>query len=79
MGAERKVLRPWLSQTFLEDLFPKENRMLDPLPYLTYHEPAGCSAGVARLVWDQEVGGSNPPTPTMIPLVRVLVKLPVSL
>ena len=25
---------------------------------------AGCSAGVARMVWDHEVAGSNPATPT---------------
>ena len=27
---------------------------------------AGCSAAEARLVWDQEVAGSNPATPTRL-------------
>ena len=31
-----------------------------------YSLPAGCSAAVARLFWEQEVGGSIPPTPTSI-------------
>ena len=28
---------------------------------------AGCGAAVARLFWEQEVGGSIPPTPTIVP------------
>ena len=43
----------------------RSHKNLTHLHSLTYDEAAGCSAGAARLVWDQEVGGSNPPTPTM--------------
>ena len=32
---------------------------------------AGCSAAVARLFWEQEVGGSIPPTPTIVSLLAV--------
>ena len=31
-----------------------------------YPDAAGCSAAVARLFWEQEVGGSIPPTPTSL-------------
>ena len=79
MKIDQKVLLPWASQTFLEGIGPTDNRMVDPLGYLPYHDTAGGSAGEARLVWDQEVGGSNPPTPTMLRPVNTLIEIPAPL